>query len=55
MQVAVERDEPAAHAPDRRTIIAAEIGDGFEIGVKPPVSQMSSRLRRHSRSNRRDD
>jgi len=36
VQVAAERDEPAAHAPDRWAIVAAEVSDGFEIGPKLP-------------------
>ena len=31
VQIAAERDEPAANAPDRRAIVAAEIGNGFEV------------------------
>jgi hypothetical protein len=38
VQIAAERDEPAANAPDRRAIVAAEIGARSARATSPIIS-----------------
>ena len=52
---AAQFDELSADPADRRTIVAAEIGDGLVIGASRPVSHITSTFRPASRSSRRLD
>jgi hypothetical protein len=55
IDVAAERDELPADPADRGAIVATESAIVLKSGFKRPSSQISSRLREHSRSSLRDD
>ncbi len=56
IEAAAKSDELPAYLADRRAIVAAEVGDGFEIGRQTARSARSARDSvRHSRSSPRDD
>jgi hypothetical protein len=54
-QLLAEHDELATNASDGLAVVFSEVGNGLEIGIKRPVSHISSMLRWASRSSRRLD
>jgi len=47
--------EGAARTHDRGSIVAAKVGDGFEVGDKPAQQPHRPDMRWHSRFKRRDE